>query len=161
MGDGISFKISGGAELARLLEEKPPAVARQIIRRSLRVAVSPWREEMIARVRKGWHVFGAALEAKGLRAPRGGRGERGRQREFGVIAANIRISTKIGASGFEGSAAVMPSKRAFWARFLEFGTKHARAFPFIRPAFETRKQEVLDKFMEDVREQLRDELRLK
>lgn len=160
MAEIFSFKISGGAELARALEEKPPIVARKIIRRSLRVAVRPWREEMIARVRKGWHVFGSALEAKGLRAPRGGRGERGRQREFGVISRNIQIKTTIGRSGFDGTAAVMPSKRGFWARYLEFGTKHQRAFPFIRPAFESRKQEVLEAFIEDAREQLREDLGL-
>ena len=162
MVDNVTFKITGGEELARALEQKPPIVARQIIRGSLRVAVAPWREEMIARVRRGWHVFSSAIAAAGLRAPREGRGGAGRQREFGVIARNIQIQTKIGSSGYEGQAAVLPSKKAFWARFLEFGFKHVGGkriwFPFIRPAFESGKGEVLDKFTADVREQLRSEL---
>jgi HK97 gp10 family phage protein len=159
MSDGIQFKITGADELARALEERPPIVARKIIRTSVRKAVQPWREEMIARVRRGWHVF-SRTGLKGLRGPRG-RSFAGRSREFGVIASRIVVRAKVGASGFEGSAAVFPSRGAFWARFLEFGTRKMRAFPFIRPAFEARKEEVLAAFIEDVREQLTKDLGLK
>jgi HK97 gp10 family phage protein len=159
MSDGIQFKLTGVAELARALEEKPPIVARRIISTSVRKAVQPWREEMIARVRRGWHLF-SRTGIKGLRGPRG-KTFAGREREFGVIAGSIVVRAHVGASGFEGSAAVFPSRRAFWARFLEFGTRKMRAFPFIRPAFETRKEEVLAAYIADVREQLAKDLGLK
>lgn len=155
----VSFKISGGEELARALESKPPAAAKKIIRVALRAAVVPWRDEMVARVRKGWHVFSSALDARGLHA-RGGHGQGGREREFGVISQNIRVAANIDGSGYAGQAAVFPAKRGFWSIFLEFGTKHARAFPFIRAAFEARKQEVLNRFIDEAREQLRDDLGL-
>lgn len=161
MSGEFSFKITGGEELAKALESKPPVVARAIIKDSLKRAVVPWREEMIDRVRKGWHVFSSGLEAIGLKRQRGATRFKGRQREYGVIAQNIRVSTTVDDSGYSGTAAVSPSKRAFWAKFLEFGTRHEKSIPFIRPAFETRKQDVLEEFIEDVRDRLRTEMGLK
>lgn len=155
MADEVSFKITGTEELAKVLETKPAIVAQRIIRQSLREAVRAWREEMIARVRKGWHVF-ARTKIKGQRGTLAGR-----EREYGVISNSIAISSEIGAGGFEGTAAVHPTKRAFWSRFLEFGTRKMPAYPFIRPAFESRKEEVLEKFVEDVRDQLREGMGLK
>lgn len=155
MPDSITVRITGADELARALTEKPPIVAREIIRTSLRDAARPWREEMIQRVRRGWHVFQHAI----LKGKRGqGTAPAGREREYGVIASHIFTRVQVGASGFDGSASVYPSKRAFWASFLEFGTRKMRAFPFMRPSFEARKQEVLDRFVEDVREKLQKDL---
>ena len=71
MADGVQFKITGAEGIARALEEKPPIVARRIIATSLLKAVEPWRQEMIARVRRGWHLF-SRTAAKGVRGPRGG-----------------------------------------------------------------------------------------
>lgn len=156
----IKVTITGADELAHKLESEPPIVARHILQTSLRKAVRPLREEMISRVRRGWHIFSSSLGAKGLHA-RKGHGQGGREREFGVISENILIRAKVGPGDYQGSAAVFPSKRAFWAKFLEFGTRKMGALPFMRPAFEVRKQEVLDDFIEDVREQLRDSLGLK
>jgi len=158
MSDGVQFKITGGDELAKLLESRPPILASRIIRTSLRGAVQPWKQEMIARVRRGWHVFSHAI-LKGRKGQ--GKLAGGREREYGVIADHIVVKTTVDAGGFSGSAAVYPTKKAFWAKFLEFGTVKMRAFPFIRPAFESRKQEVLDRFVEDVKEQLRGDLDLR
>jgi len=159
MADGIVFKITGASELAKALQAKPPIVARQIMRTAIGKAVQPWREEMAARVRRGWHVFSRTKAVKGLH-PKKGSSFAGRSREFGVIARNIIIRTQIGASGFEGSAAVFPRRSAFWSLFLEFGARKGkmRAFPFMVPAFESRKQEVLALFIADVREQLHKEM---
>jgi HK97 gp10 family phage protein len=155
--DNITVKITGADELARKLESEPPVVARQIVRTSLRKAMAPMRTEIIGRVRRGWHVFQHAR----LRGKKGqGSVSAGREREFGVIANNILMRSQTNGD-FQGSVAVYPSKRAYWAKFLEFGTRKMQAFTFMRPAFETKKQEVLDDFIEDVREQLRDTLDLK
>ena len=152
MPDGVTFKLTGADELARILESKPPILARQIIRGSLRGSVEPWRQEMIARVKRGWHVF-ERTKVKGVR-----KSFAGRSREFGVIARNVLVRSQIGAGGFEGSAAVYPSKRAYWSKFLEFGTRKMKRYPFVEPAFEARKNDVLGLFMADVRDQLHKEL---
>jgi len=156
MSDVFTFRLVGAEDLARKLETLPPIVARQIIRTSLRGAVDPWRQQMISRVRRGWHVFSSTrVKEKGIRGIYGGR-----SREFGVIARNIRIATQIGASGFEGSAAVYPSRRGYWAKFLEFGTRKMQRFPFVVPAFEEGKNEVLALFIADVRAELHKEMGL-
>lgn len=154
MAEIITFRISGGAELAKALESKPPIVAREIIRSSLRESVEPWREEMAARVRRGWHVF-ARTKIKGQRGSFAGR-----EREFGVIARNIIIRSQIEASGFSGSAQVYPGKRGFWSRFLEFGSRKMRPYPFIAPAFESRKNDVLAAYIGALRERLQKEMGL-
>jgi HK97 gp10 family phage protein len=157
MSNIVTFKLSGADELARKLETLPPAIARRIIRTSLRHAVDPWRQQMISRVRRGWHVFSSTrVKAKSVRGTYGGR-----SREYGVIARNIRIRAQIGAGGFEGSAAVYPSSRAFWSKFLEFGTRKMQRFPFVVPAFESGKSQVTALFIADVREQLHKEMSLR
>jgi hypothetical protein len=154
MSNEFKFTMGGTEQLARELQNKPPIIARLIMRTSLRKSVDPWRREMMARVQRGWHVFGST-KVKGIRKAFGGR-----SREFGVISRNIRVSVDIGASGFEGSAAVYPSRRGYWAKFLEFKTKKMhRKFPFVVPAFESGKDAVLASFISDVREQLNKEMK--
>lgn len=157
MSDEIKVTISGADQLADALQSGPPAVAAQIIRKSLRSAVEPWRRQMIDRVRRGWHVF-SSTRIRGLKGVRGRFA--GRSREFGVISRNIRVALQIGAGGFEGSAAVYPSRRGYWAKFLEFGTKKMGRFPFVVPAYESGKNQVLDGFIASIKDQLRKEMRL-
>lgn len=158
MSDLFTFKISGAAELAKDLQNKPPIVAKEILRTSLGHAVSPWREQMKSRVQRGWHIFSSTkVRTRSIRGTYGGR-----SREYGVIARNIRVRTEISASGFEGSAAVFPSRRAFWAKFLEFKTrKMKRKFAFVVPAFDAGKNEVLALFIGDTRELLHKEMNLR
>lgn len=154
MPDVVKFSLGGTQELARKLESLPPVVARQIIRTALRTAVEPWREQMIARVRRGWHVF-KRTKVKGQRKSLGGR-----SRDYAVIARNIRIRVDIGAGGYDGTAAVYPAKFAFWSYFLEKGTKKMRDFPFVEPAFEIGKNEVLANYIANVRDLLHKEMSL-
>jgi HK97 gp10 family phage protein len=151
----VKFSITGTEDVARKLRSLPPIVARQIIRNSLKTAVEPWKEQMIARVQRGWHVF-RRTKVKGVR-----KSFAGRSREFGVIARNIRVRMDIGAGGFEGTAYVYPAKGEFWSKFLEFGTKRMRRFPFVEASFEAGKNEVLAKYIADVRTQLHKEMALR
>ena len=155
MSELIKFSIAGADELAKKLQTLPPIVARQVIRNSLKPSVEPWRLGMIAQVRRGWHTFATTkVRTRSIRGTFGGR-----SREYAVIARSIRVGVQIGASGFEGSAAVFPSRRAYWAKFLEFKTRKMRQkFPFVVPAFDAGKNEVLGLFIRDVREQLHKEM---
>jgi HK97 gp10 family phage protein len=169
----IEVKISGLDKLEDALERAPLRVARNIMRRSLAAAVKPWQQEMISRVRRGWHHF-ASTAVKGIRAPGGG-AFGGRSRDFGVIARSIGISTSV-RSDLEGVARVGVSGKAFWAKFLEFGTgsrerkqrgkrskgnaggNYMPAFPFVGPAGQSRSQEVLDTFTTGIRSEIEQEL---
>lgn len=147
----IELKIAGGAELERKLEELPRKAAERIVRRECQAAAVPWRDEMASRVRRGWHVW----QRTTLRDRRNKRtAEGGRTRDFGVIATNIRMQTSVEPGDLASSTRVYPDPRAFWAKFLEFGTAHQRAFPFIRPSFESEKSTVLDRFISGVRDAL-------
>lgn len=46
-------------------------------------------------------------------------------------------------------------KKAFWGMFNEFGTSKMAANPFMRPAFDTKRREALDKFIEQVKAGIR------
>jgi hypothetical protein len=146
----IEFKITGLAELDRALHELPPRAARRIIRQELIAAVEPWQEDMRGRVRRGPH-------------------HRGKDHDYGLLAANIAVRTRV-KNDLSGSADAGPAAKAgnynlFWAVILEFGRKGGvsprgrhypgmPAYPFVRPAFEARKQEVLDRFTSGIREAL-------
>jgi HK97 gp10 family phage protein len=136
----VEFKITGGKELYEALEEQPKRVAKEIIRAGLKQAAGLWREEMRNRVVRGWHVFESA--------------RKGRSREYGFLAGHIGMKTSVRGDELEGTCGVGPVKKGFWDLYLEFGNAHQAPQPFIRQAFETRKQEVLDKFISVCREKL-------
>jgi HK97 gp10 family phage protein len=164
MPDVISIKIEGLDELERKLDTIPLKVARRVIRESLKDAAEIWAEDMRAHVRRGPHDFSKPTE-----------------RIFAVIANAIRVRLSV-KSDLEGEADVGPGKNEYWSRFLEFGTRLRHrgkgigyslsprgtrlrnrggastgtmpAFPFIKPAFDARKEEVLARFIQSVRESL-------
>jgi hypothetical protein len=156
MPDVVTFSITGAREIAEALEKRPPIAARQIIQMSLRGSVEPWRQEMISRVQRGWHIFGRT-KVTGIKGIKRGTFA-GRSREYAVIARNVLIRTQIEPGGFAGDAKVFPSKRAFWSKFLEFGTRHQRQFAFVVPAFESGKGAVLASFIANVRTRLQKDL---
>ena len=125
----VEVKITGLAELEEKLERLPIRVSRRILRTGLLAAAFVWVREMEARARQGWHH---------------GQGK-GAGKQFGVLAKNIVTRATV-KSDLEGSVGVGPAKGAFWSKFLEFGTSKMQAFPFIRAAFEARKQDVLEEF---------------
>lgn len=123
-----SMQMHGGKELARNLRALPFALTRSIVLGGLTEAGEPMRARM------------AQLA----------------QREPGKpdIADNIGISVanRIGDVGGgrwearhdeEHAVAVGPTKFFFYGLFLEYGTIFMRAFPFMRPAFDSTAQTCL------------------
>lgn len=140
----VSVKISGVEQLAEALERKPLAAAKAVVRKCLRAGARVFWQEMRQRVRRGWHVFGGK--------------DGGRSREFGFLADHIGIKISVRGDELGGTAHVGPVKKGFWDLFLEFGTRKMAAVPFIRPAFESRKQDALDKYVSTARESLKQDL---
>jgi HK97 gp10 family phage protein len=66
----------------------------------------------------------------------------------GQLVSNLRVAIRKTASTIRGRVVI--NAKAFYWRFVEFGTAHAPAYPFITPAFEARQQEaaqeVIDEF---------------
>ena len=152
----VEVKISGLEELQDKLEHLPIKASRSVMRRSLRAAAQIWLDDMRARVRRGPHHFKGGFDL------------------FGVIAKTLGMRVRV-SSDVSGSVTVGVPKKVFWASFVEFGTKvrfrgkksggkrsgattgQMPSFPFARPTFEAKKQEVLDKFIADTKLALEEE----
>jgi len=149
--DGVTVKITGLAELDRALRELPPKAAKRIVRTEATVAAAPWAETMRATVRRGPHH------------------RAGGQIDFNLIADNIIektvVHSDLSATVKVGPAESVGNYRLFWALILEFGRRAGTssrgrhypampAYPFVRPAYESEKTEVLDRFVEGTRDAL-------
>jgi HK97 gp10 family phage protein len=150
MPDSVTVKITGLAELDRALHELPLKASRRIVRQEASAAAAAWADEMRAIVRRGPHH------------------RAGGQVDFGLLAANIIEKTTV-HNDLSASVKVGPAKKAgnyllFWAVILEFGraagTKRGRhypampPYPFVRPAYESMKGEVLDRYVSGIRDAL-------
>jgi HK97 gp10 family phage protein len=60
----------------------------------------------------------------------------------GVMAKSIRTHDR-GIQGDNIIFGIEVTKRAFYARFVEFGTSHAQAYPFFRPATDGKAKEAV------------------
>src|SRR5262249_16841850 len=140
----VSVKVTGLKELQAALENIPRNIARRLLREVLRKAAGIWREEMSLRAPRLSEVK-LATNAKNVRIP-------------GDLARHIGMKVKVN-SGLEGEVQVGPVKRVFWALFLEFGTRKQSARPFIRPAFEAKRGDVLTRFIEEGKKIVAEETR--
>jgi HK97 gp10 family phage protein len=134
MANLVECEVKGLEEIQHALESVPRAIARGLLRKAMARAANIWREEM-ARMAPRLVTVKLARNPKQVRLP-------------GDLARHIGIKVLVN-SDLEGSVQVGPSKRVFWSKFLEFGTYKMSAHPFIRPAFESMKSKVLDKFVEE------------
>ena len=69
-------------------------------------------------------------------------------RDTGFLAEHIEVATRFLELGTKLTLQVGPAPQAFYASFIEFGTQFQEAQPFMRPAFEEHKEEVLQAFAE-------------
>ncbi|WP_414446858.1 HK97-gp10 family putative phage morphogenesis protein [Burkholderia sp. 22PA0099] len=122
------------AKRATMVMTNPDSLTEGI--RALSAAMS---EEALRRAAvAGARVF---LEEERLRIPV----KSGQGRDSLIIAYDKEVSTE----GVIASYIVTWSKKAFYLRFVEFGTSRAAANPFKRPAYEAKKQ-VAAKAVDDV-----------
>lgn len=134
----VTMKVEGLRELEqKLLKDLPAAIAGKILRNALNTAVNPMlkaaRENARTSERTG-ALKKAIKKASGL--------ARGQY----AAVAGIRIG-----SGFR-------SPKSRW-HFIEFGTKDARAQPYLRPAFDSTKLEAIQLFKENLRKRIQDAVR--
>jgi HK97 gp10 family phage protein len=148
MSEIVTFKIEGLEEIQDKLERLPKLAGKAIIKEALKRVGKIWRDDMAHRVVKGFHVFqDGAGKYKGIRL-------KGRSREYGVLSRSIRAKISVRGDELNGSVQVGPSKKAFWATWIEFGRKDQHDQKFIRPSFEENKEKVLEEFNKVCREEL-------
>jgi HK97 gp10 family phage protein len=79
-------------------------------------------------------------------------------KDTGRLEAHIAAKTTISAKQEAGKTQIGPGRSAWYAGFLEFGTRKMAARPFIRPAFDSVKQAALNAFVNKMREIFNEEM---
>lgn len=72
----------------------------------------------------------------------------------GVLRRSIRARAVRGSNRLIWQV-VAGSRRAFYAHFVERGTRRSRAYPFLRPAFEAYRSKIMGRISKAVRAGLR------
>lgn len=120
----VSFKIDGAAQMDKILQELGSEVATKLGRSAIRAAATLVRDE-----------------AKRL-APV----DTGALRDGITVVSGKQALVRTEASSTENAAIVTVRGSAAWrAHFTEFGTPRQAAQPFLRPAMDQKRKEVLDK----------------
>lgn len=128
---GLTKDIAGAKELDKAFKQLPRATAKSVLRRALKKAAKP-----------------TAVAAESL-APLG---------PTGNLRASIEVSPRLKKSQRRGGrpegVELYIGSTAPHAHLLEFGTVNMPAHPFLRPAWDSTKQRVLDAIESEIWESL-------
>ena len=132
--------VTGAKELDAVLRMLPKAIRQEAMASALRVAANVIRKETKAQAPR--------QDAYSIRAlttvynSKRGRRVRFAKIKYGFLADNIRVTTRKHKAG--AVVATIHNGKAYWGMFLEFGTKHMAARPWLTPAFEAKQGETLE-----------------
>lgn len=152
-------KIDGLDTFSRALRELPKNVARRVLRQGVAAGIKVIRDEAKAKapvytgpVREGHPPPGTLKRAISA-------GRSNRDSGPGKEVANVFVrQSKNGSVGQKG-VKKYGKFDAYYAKFVEFGTSKMAARPYLRPAFEAKKQEAVDVLAEKIASTLPDETR--
>lgn len=140
-------QLRGFDELNKKLDRLAAGADSKIIRRAAASAMLPVVKEAESRVPKGDKPH---------------KTYRGRVVAPGFASRNIKRKSKIDKRTGVVRVRVGVANEAFYAtQFVERGTQHMRAQPWLEPAFESRQDEVLDRFKGRLRKIIEKEARKK
>lgn len=153
----VTVEVKGLDELQRKLEEMAPAVAKKVIRTTLREVGQGLAERMAAAAPKGPPDPGFLSEHFGVKVgyARGGDlagsayvGPQGRM----YYPDRGELSRGLATGKYAHKGGVVPV--ASVARFLEFGTSKMPAHPFMTAAFDGYEDEALEQIIADIKEEI-------
>ena len=137
-----SVQIIGLQELGDSVEQFTQKVQRQMIRKATNAGAEVFRREIRAKAPVRDDQY---LKGNKKRAP-------------GYLKKHIgRTNKALPNEGFQAS--VGPTKSAFYGRFLELGTSHQPATPFMRPAFDSKTGEAETAFANTLKQQIAEALK--
>ena len=124
----ITCKIEGMEELQETLDKAAKQAVKNYIRRAAKAAGDIWIKAIIEKAPK----------------------------DTGFLAEHIAVVTRYLEADTKLEMEIGPVKQAFYALFQEFGTHFQAAQPFMRPAFEEHKEEVMEAFAEAMKIELQE-----
>lgn len=125
----ITLKVAGFVELEKALRRLPEMIAGPVLTAALRKAGAP----MAATASR-------LAPRSGTPGPQGHMADSIKLRSMKNGEETARAE---GLNDFEVNLALGPDRRHFYGSFSEFGTVHQSARPFMRPAWDQHKDEVL------------------
>lgn len=141
------IRITGAREMEAVLRQLPATIAKQVLTKALREAAEPVLEEARALAPVG-------QEAKGrvrLRTTKRGKVSIA---NYGKLKLSLRVANVPANRTPHSATVVVTVGKAFWGLFVEFGTRFMSARPFLRPAFESKKIEALNRLGKSLGEQI-------
>ncbi|QXE85968.1 HK97 gp10 family phage protein [Geomonas nitrogeniifigens] len=130
-----TIEIKGLAELEKRLQALPDKLAKNVLTRALRAGAAVFRDEAKRIAPKDTGEMARDIM---LKKPRKGNGL-----EYQVY---VRSGKKSRMAGKKRNV----DRDSFYWRFVEFGTAKMAAKPFMRPAFEAKRQEAIEKVRESL-----------
>lgn len=132
------MSLSGFRELAAALRELGPRVAKNALRRSVSSGAAVIRDAAKSNAPED---TGKLKRAIGIKRSKDARGE---------MSAKYQVFVRQAKNGSIGQKNVKAYGKfdAFYARWIEFGTSKMPAQPFLRPAFESQKENAVESIKE-------------
>jgi len=146
-------KLRGFDDVERLLKQLEPKMRSKHLRRGVRQAISVVRDDIkrTAPIRSSPPL----IQKRGEKPPKPGR-----------LRRLVRVRARRGKRGYLKVSLIYPTsenpndnKNAAHWRFVEFGTKHVRANPYIFRSVKRQFRRVLRKLTDSIRVGVREEIR--
>ena len=139
MGDFAEVKVSGLKELNQALKQLPDRVAKNVLRGATSAGAAVIRKE--ARIKAPVYT-GSVAEGH---PPPGTLRRAIYQKQIAELSGLLKQVFYVGVRRGKGQHDKKGRTLDAWYwRFVEFGTAKMSAIPFLRPAFEAKKQEAVD-----------------
>jgi HK97 gp10 family phage protein len=130
------ISLTGASELVSRLEALPDKLANNVMTGALYAGARLIRDEARRRA--------PILDLEKWRGPH----------EPGLLLQNIVARRSRSRSRDEIIAKVGITRDAFYGHFIEYGTRHAAAYPFMRPALDTTQAEAAQEVVDYARERV-------
>jgi HK97 gp10 family phage protein len=134
------IRIHGAREMEAVLKQLPDYIAKRVVTGALRKAAEPVLEEAQRRSPVG-------KESKGRVRVRTTKKGKISVSNYGKLKLSWRIVNVPAKRTAHSATVVVTPGKAFWGLFEEFGTRFRKKplKPILRPAFEAKKHEALDR----------------
>ena len=135
LSDAVTVEIHGFAALENALKQLPEAVAGKALNGALAAGMGSIKKEA------------AGLIPMGSKAHFIGKKAKGKLVQPGHLRKQLRVR-KLRNEQFSSAYALSFSAAGFYGMFHEFGTAKMPAHPILRPAFDNKKDQALDRIKE-------------